>query len=297
MLELGLRLPADTQDRMREHAQHGATLLDVAIEDTERVWGWQDSSLSLPVLGTSGAQLWMKVRSRPVMDVIPKQWAGVAAAERIMSDSNLAVLRPVLVDQETWTGGGWAYQAELTSRLPVRAFSPSRVAPEWMADLPVAWWTNLRAALDGIQELASAELTAIAWQESAARSVGVVDPASWVPSHGDVCAANLGAADSDRPVLFDWDYLGLGPRYIDAAGLFLSSLDTPDVAARVRAHFGDQLDSPAGLYAQSVIAAHWTKRFKSGEHVDLGLTLRTYMRTIEEQAPLTADVGTTQRAT
>ncbi|MGC4998529.1 phosphotransferase family protein [Streptomyces sp. DT195] len=289
---LGLPLLEPTKNRLREQAWHGAAILGVVAEGTEQVWGFQGRSLSLPVLHTSGAQLWMKLRSRPVAEPHPPEWSGVASAERALTGSGLPVLRPVLAAREAWSEGGWAYQAELASRLPVRSFSPSRAAPEWVADLPAAWWANLRIALDGIQELTSAELAPVSWQEKAARSVGVVDPASWVLSHGDVCAANLGATANDKAVLFDWDYIGLGPRFADAASLLISSLDTPDVAARVKAQFGDQLDSPAELYAQSVVASHWFKRVTDGEHVDLGPALRAHMRTIEGRLCLTARVGT-----
>ncbi|KUN17603.1 hypothetical protein AQJ11_37710 [Streptomyces corchorusii] len=285
---LGLPLPEDARDRLHVQARHGAAVLGVVVDGTECVWGWRGGSLSLPVLDTSGAQLWMKLRSRPAGKAAPPTWSGVATAERVMT--GLPVLRPVLIAQETWTCDDFAYQAELASRLPVRSFSPTRVAPEWVADLPAAWWADLRAALDSLQGAASAGLATVAWQEAAARSVGAVDLASWVPSHGDMCAANLGAAGA-RAVLFDWDYIGCGPRFADAAGLLLSSLDTPDVAARVTEHFGDQLDSPAGLYAQSVIAVHWNRRFKAGEHVDLAPALRAHMRTVEERLSLTGNRG------
>lgn len=284
---LGLRLPDDVQDRLRAQARHGAAILGVVPEGAECVWGWQGSSLSLPVLDTSsGAQLWMKLRSRPALDPLPPLWSGVATAERVMT--GLPVLRPVLLTQRAWSCGDWAYQVELTSRMPVRSFSLSRAAPEWVADLPTAWWTDLRAALDNIQGLAPAGLATVAWQEAAARSVGTVDPASWVPSHGDLCWANLGAV-GDQAVLFDWDYIGRGPRFADAAGLLLSSLDTPDVAARIMMHFGDQLDSPEGLYAQSVIGAHWTRRIKAGEHVDLAPALRAHIRTVEKRVSPTGN--------
>ncbi|MET8816102.1 phosphotransferase [Streptomyces sp. NPDC004549] len=294
---LGLPLPEKTQDRLREQARHGAAILGVTSDGPERVWGFQGSSLSLPVVHTSGAPLWMKLRSRPVTEPPPPEWSGVTTAERVLAGSTVPVLRPVLAAHEAWTGGGWSYQAELTSRLPIRSFSPNRVAPNWVADLPGAWWASLRAALDGIQGLAAAGLAPVFWQEKAARSVGAVDPTSWVLSHGDVCAANLGATASGKAALFDWDYIGLGPRFADAASLLISSLDTPDVAACVRAYFGDQLDSPAGLYAQSVVAAHWAKRVKVGEHVDLGPALRAHMRTVEERICLTARLGSVQSTT
>ncbi|CAM5503069.1 MULTISPECIES: phosphotransferase [Streptomyces] len=202
----------------------------------------------------------------------------------------LPVLRPVLMRQEGWSCGDWVYQVELTSRIPVQSFSPNRAAPEWVADLPAAWWAGLRAALDGIQRLASAGLASAHWLEAAVRSVGAVDAAPWAPSHGDVCWANL-AAVGDRAVLFDWEDFGRAPRFTDVAVLLLSSLDTPDVAARVRAHFSDQLDSPDGLYAQVVVAAHWARRFKAGEHVDLAPALRAHMRMVEERASRTGTQG------
>ncbi|MBV1949126.1 phosphotransferase [Streptomyces sp. BV129] len=284
---LRLPLPDRTRDRLREHARHGAAVLGVVSDGPECVWGFQGSSLSFPVRGASGVPLWMKLRSRPVTEPHPPEWSGVAAAERALAGSGLPVLRPVLSAHAAWTKDGWAYQAEVTSRLPVRSFSPSRAAPDRMADLPEAWWDSLRTALDGLQELPAAELDPVSWQEKAARSIGAVDPASWVLSHGDVCAANLGAAGGEA-VLFDWDYIGRGPRFADAASLLISSLDTPDVAARVKAHFGDQLDSPEGLYAQSVVAAHWSKRVNDGEHIDLGPALRAHMRLVEERICLTA---------
>jgi hypothetical protein len=284
---IGLRLPDDVQDRLYGQARHGADLLGVAIDGAERVWGWQGSALSLPVLDTSsGAQLWMKLRSQPAVDPVPPHWSGVATAERVMT--GLPVLRPVLVTQKAWTCGEWAYQAELTSRMSVRSFSPNRAAPEWVADLPAAWWTDLRAALNSIEGLTSAGLAALSWQKAAARSLGAIDLARWVPTHGDLCWANLGAF-GNRVVLFDWDYIGRGPRFADVAGLLLTSLDTPDVAARVKEYFGDQLNSPDGLYAQSVLAVHWSTRFQAGEHVDLEPALQAHMRTVEERLSLTGN--------
>ncbi|MFB7597613.1 phosphotransferase family protein [Streptomyces sp. NPDC056160] len=275
------QLPDDAEDRLRVQARHAAALLGVEVDGTECVWGWQGQSLSLPVLDTT-TELWMKLRARPVRQPAPPHWSGAATAERVMK--GLPVLRPVLVAQEAWNCEGFAYQAELTTRMPVKAFSVTRAAPAWVADLPAAWWADLRAALDSIQTVASAGLAPVAWQEAAARSVGAVVLESWVPSHGDVCAANLGAVDA-RAVLYDWDYIGLGPRYADAACLLLSSLDTPEVAARVKEYFGDQLESPDGLYAQSVVAAHWSMRFKTGEHTDLAPALRAHISRTGNRSP------------
>ncbi|MFF7098288.1 hypothetical protein ACFY9A_38820 [Streptomyces rubradiris] len=101
-----------------------------------------------------------------------------------------------------------------------------------------------------------------------------------------MCWANLGVFGRET-VLFDWDDFGRAPRFADAASLLLSSLDTPDVAARVTEYFSDQLSSPDGLYAQSVIAAHWHTRFQVGEHIDLEPALRAHMRTVEERLSLT----------
>jgi hypothetical protein len=282
----GVRLADGVKDRLLEQARHGAALLGVVFDGAERVWGWEGSALSLPVRSTSsGAELWLKLRSRPAADPVPPYWSGVGVAERVMS--GLRVRRPVLVAQESWECGGWAYQVELMSRIAVRSFSSTRAAPEWVADLPAAWWTDLRAALNSIQEVPPAGLAPITWQETAARSLGAIDYPSWIPSHGDMCWANLGAFGSTQAVLFDWDYIGCAPRFADAASLLLSSLDTPDVAARVTEHFYDQLNSPDGLYAQSVIAAHWRTRFQAGEHIDLEPALRAHMRTVEDRLSLT----------
>ncbi|MGV9934034.1 hypothetical protein ACWDY4_26205 [Streptomyces olivaceoviridis] len=48
-----LRLPADAQDRLLGQAWYGAALLGVVFDGAERVWGWQGSALSVPVLDTS----------------------------------------------------------------------------------------------------------------------------------------------------------------------------------------------------------------------------------------------------
>ncbi|MYR56097.1 phosphotransferase [Streptomyces sp. SID625] len=278
---LALRLPQDTVDRLRVQARHGAAVLGVVADGTDCVWGWQGTSVSMPVLDTGGAQRWMKLRSRPAADPVPALWSGVATAEQVMA--GLPVLRPVLLAQQAWTCDGFAYQAELTTRMPVRSISLNRAAPQWMADLPAAWWADLRAALDSLQEVApAAVLRRVAWQETAARSMGAVHPAPWVPSHGDMCPANLGVAGATA-VLFDWEYIGLGPRFVDAATLLLSSLDTPDVTDCIWSHFGDQLATPEGIYAQSVVAAHFAGRFRAGEHVDLAPALRAHMRTLEER--------------
>ncbi|MEU5083026.1 MULTISPECIES: phosphotransferase [Streptomyces] len=278
-------LADDIRDRLLEQARYGAALLGAVFDGAERVWGWEGSALSLPVLdASSGAERWMKLRSRPAADPVPPYWAGAATAERVVS--GLRVRRPVLLAQKAWACGGWAYQAELMSRIPVRSFSSTRAAPAWVAGLPAAWWSDLRAALDSIQDVPSTGLAPITWQETAARSLGAADPASWVASHGDVCWANL-AVFGREAVLFDWDDFGRAPRFADAASLLLSSLDTPDVAARVTEYFSDQLSSPDGLYAQSVIAAHWHTRFRAGEHIDLEPALRAHMRTVEERLSLT----------
>ncbi|MFD8609652.1 hypothetical protein [Streptomyces sp. NPDC059631] len=154
---LALRLPQDTEDRQRVQARHGAAVLGAVADGTDCVWGWQGESFSLPVLDTaSGAQRWMKLRSRPAADPVPTLWSGVAAAERVMA--GLPVLRPVLLAQQAWACDGFAYQTELTTRMPVRSIGLNRAAPEWMADLPAAWWADLRAALDRLQAAPAAGL-------------------------------------------------------------------------------------------------------------------------------------------
>jgi hypothetical protein len=270
---------------MIEQALHGAPVLGIQLDGPERVWGYAGSSLSLPVLDSAGcASLWLKLRSRPTDEPTPAHWSGVATAERVVT--GLPILRPTLHATHAWTCDGYAYQAEVATRMPVRSLSRTRQAPAQVVDLPAAWWADLRATLDRIVGADRTGLAPVSWKEAAARAAeATVEPSSWVPSHGDLCWANLGAGEG-RAVLFDWDYVGLGPRHADAAGLFLTSLDRPDAAARVRDHFGDQLDSPAGLYAQLVIGTHWTTRFRDGEHIDLAPALLAHMATVRERLSL-----------
>jgi hypothetical protein len=265
----------EVQLHLKAEFAHAVSLLGLTGEESRPVWGWEGRSLSGPVRTSAGKPCWLHLRWRSAYDDEPRQWTQVAHAE--LAVHGLPINRPQFLNAERFTRLGRRYQAELYTRAPLPALTSSRAAPADAHTLPPGWWTQLREALDTLRQAPARGLRPIDWCAKAARATADSDSGQWIPAHGDFCWANL-ANHAGTPWIFDWDTFDLAPPYTDAATLLICSLDRPDVATRVRETFADQLDSPAGHYAQRMLGAHWLTRTTAGEHVDLEPALHAHLR-------------------
>lgn len=73
--------------------------------------------------------------------------------------------------------------------------------------------------------------------------------------------------------LLDWEGWGMAPAGYDAATLYCHSLLVPGVAARVRAEFAEELDTPDGVRAQLLVVARMLGRSGQGDYPELVLPL------------------------
>ncbi|HEY3692833.1 MAG TPA: hypothetical protein VGL46_21535 [Pseudonocardiaceae bacterium] len=95
---------------------------------------------------------------------------------------------------------------------------------------------------------------------------------------GLAAARAAGARSGRRPRLEQLgvvDEVGWGraPAGYDVAMLYAHSLLQPAVAARVRAEFADELESPDGLLSQLYATARMLLRINSGDYADLAIPL------------------------
>ncbi len=125
-----------------------------------------------------------------------------------------------------------------------------------------AWWTGLRTALHGLQQVPAPDgrrshtpgyIARIPNHLTEVIEAGVdLTVRTWVTSHGDLHWANL---TRDSLVLLDWEGWGTAPAGYDAAVLHAYALAEPETAAEVHACFSDVLDTAGSRLAQLLISA------------------------------------------
>lgn len=237
------------------HAHAVSRLAHVREPGTAEAWGHGGRTLGGPVTGPH-RRAWLRVLETPRDKRGGKLWFGTQQAAALP----LSVPRPQLLKVTDWNAGEYAYRAELTAYVtaPVCSTTPDLPNP---VNVPGAWWTQLRNALDEIATTpvpaAREPVISQAYVHRAIpRFLGIDDIDTtvrrWTLAHGDLHWANLTAPEL---TILDWEGFGPAPYGFDAANLHAYALSAPDMAAAVHDTFADILDTPDGRLAELTVAA------------------------------------------
>nr|WP_230423383.1 hypothetical protein [Streptomyces radicis] len=189
----------------------------------------------------------MRIERRARERIDGQGWNGVECA---------AVLQGVAMP-EWFAGLAWSdpddgsmWRADETQLVTAEPMKPTD-----RAELPDAWWATLTESLDA---LAAQTTTRVATPDTVTISREVVAEViqkafpeagidisldEWATAHADLSWANLTTPEC---YLLDWEDWGMAPRGLDSAKLWVSSLDVPEVAERVRHERRGDLGSRTG---------------------------------------------------
>lgn len=243
--------------------EHAVRVLAVA-RDGGTVQGWRGRTLSGPVR-RGRDPLWLRLVSSPTALARGTWWTGTA-------DSSVlpALPKPVVLAVEEWDlpdVEGYRLRAELMTRLPGRALSPTpELAPGTTVD-PAAW-IELGRALDRLAAVPTErESTVPATVDRLLHSFfGDRFPRStscWTTAHGDLHPGNLLVAPLG---IADWEAWGRGPEHLDVATLYVHSLAAPDARRSLLDALGERLHSDAARPALAFAAAKVLARSVSGDY-------------------------------
>lgn len=269
----------------QRHRTHMHTLLNDAAHGFglelvgEGVFGWRDRTLGALARGPNGGR-WVRVTTEFPRWAYGRFWTGNADASAITG-----IPRPEVVAVAEWDDPPRRVRAEAATVLSGRVCSAS----SYLHDRPQVsanWWANLRGALD---RLAFVETGRIAVdQATVTRRLTVffgeaLDPTvtHWHTAHADLHWNNLLGPELG---ILDWESWGTGPAGLDAAILYCHSLTHPEIAARVRQVFADQLDTPDGLRAQLFVIARLLLRIEYGDHPEPAPLLHRHARQLLNDA-------------
>ncbi|GAA3056412.1 hypothetical protein GCM10020229_80210 [Kitasatospora albolonga] len=262
----------DTATRMRDAHTAAASALAVALDGEREAWGWRGRTLGRPVTSVSG-NAWLRLVCAPVEKAGGKIWDGPQEAERFMPP---AVPRPHLQAWHTWTDGGNGYLAELYDRITDPTITTDGPLLRSAPAVGDTWWESLGTTLTAVAAVPTDRVAMR--QEYLDRAMphylgdgfDTTVPA-WSTAHGDLHWANL-----TQPTLtvLDWEGWGVAPTGYDAAVLHAYSLLVPETAAEIRHHLGHILDTPAGRFAELVVATELLQGIERGDHTELEGPLR-----------------------
>ena len=252
----------DRRTRQRMLAAFAAACDRLQIHDTTDtpVWGWRGRTLSRRVL-LAASPCWMRLAASPKDRIAQTFWRGNVSAEHELPGS---VPKPRLLRFQEHDDQSWAYATEVFELSPTTALSPTPATLRPLVPTE-AWWQQLRTTLNAVATVPTTRYTitpaflATIMAQVLGHNLPPAPPDPWVTSHGDLHWANLAGPTL---TIFDWEGWGLAPTGYDAATLLVHSLHCPLTTTEVRRHFADQLDTPAGRYAQqAVLAEHlWIHR-------------------------------------
>ncbi len=255
----------ETASQMRQALETATRRLEVTRQGTEARWGWRGRSLSVPVSGG----LWLRLLAVSAERAGIPWWDGPQLASARMPST---VPMPAFLRASEWrTDGGELYRAELYERFERRSITTERLPPLGI-DLPDAWWTSLQTALHEVAQVRTDRQCVrqgrLDWAMPLYLPSGVsTHVRSWTAAHGDVTWSNLAAP---KLAIFDWETWGTAPLGWDAASLYVSSLDRPELAAKVRQVFSTTLDTDDGRVAILGAASMWLEKIEN-EHLHLSL--------------------------
>ncbi|MCJ1685895.1 phosphotransferase [Rathayibacter sp. VKM Ac-2927] len=246
--------------------EHALRVLAVA-RDGDTVPGWRGRTLSGPVR-RDREPLWLRLVSSPSALAQGAWWTGTADSAVLP-----ALPKPVVLAVEEWdppSVEGFRLRAELMTRLPGRALSPTaELALETEVDPAV--WVELGEILDALAAVPTQrESTVPATVDRLLHSFfGDRFPRGtpcWTTAHGDLHPGNLLVAPLG---LADWEAWGRGPEHLDVATLYVHSLAAPDARRSLVEVLGERLHSDAALPALAFAAAKVLARSVSGDYPTL----------------------------
>jgi hypothetical protein len=257
---------------MRKAHANAARTFNASRVDESESWGWRGRTLSRRVT-TEDGERWLRLVSVPADKAGGKLWEGPTQAELTMPSS---VPRPRLRASSSWADPEDAYLAELYDVVTDKTISTDSPVLRSTPRLTGDWWLGLVTALDAINDVPTTRVALR--QEYLERAMPQFlgftpsqDGVVWAAAHGDLHWANLTA-----PALhvLDWEGWGLAPAGYDAAMLHTYSLLVPDVAAGVRHHLSDQLNTPSGRFAELAVITQLLQTNRRGDNLELEHLLR-----------------------
>lgn len=267
---------------MRAAHDHAAHYLNV-VRTGSVVWGWHGRTIGARVIDRSRSR-WLRVAGAPPYTRGGHQWTGNSRAHAEVP----AITMPKLLNATEWTSQGFTYRAELSDYIhdPICSDQPALTRE---LDLPTAWWQTLRHDLDALSTVTTDRVgfPQDFIDQVLLASLGIVSEVpAWATSHGDCHWANLTLT---RPVLLDWEMWGAAPAGFDCAMLHTYSLLTPTTAATIRRVFADQLETPAGRFAELFAIALLLRTTHDDDNRLLLPALHTRLRRL--QVPRTPSPG------
>ena len=262
---------ADAQFRewMHENLQRAATHFGLVLDGEPRL-GWIDRSIGAPV-SRREERFWLRVVSENKQWIDGNFWTGNL-------DANVftGLAKPRVLDVYEWEEHR-QQRAEVLTLLPGSPCSHTDALREPI-DLPDAWWAELRRTVDVVASTPTKRVNAdqeLVSSRIRQRFGDATDSAvpRWETVHGDLHWANLMGLGFG---LLDWEWWGRGPAGTDAATLLSYSLLVPEMVERVRAAFGDVLESESGRVAQLYVASRLFRRMDKGDHPDLAMALAAH---------------------
>lgn len=241
---------------------------ETAVEPT---YGWRDRTIGAPVT-VGGERRWLRATAEHEDWADGESWTGNSDAIQVTG-----VPKPTVLDRVEWDELPVRIYAELMTYIPDKVLSPTPELRESL-DVPVRWWTELRAAVDALAKNPT---------ERGAERPGWYTPTlrvffgaradhltpAWATEHMDLHWANLTAPNL---WVLDWEHWGRAPAGYGAALLYCYSLLVPDAARQVRDVFADLLDSESGTYAQLCVIGHLLRRIDRGDDRDLTIPLHEH---------------------
>ena len=234
--------------------EESARRLDAVLAPGGRVyrWGFVGSPVKF-----RGRRAWLRVSPFLEHEMSRKAWRGTAEAAAIPGLS-----KPVLLYRIEWQADGpepVRVSAEILTLVTDSLASKERflrTAP----DLPAHWFRDLSASLAALRAYPTyrrfpvhdAEEYGYLLSATYRRPV----PAGCVPAFGtEHIDLNWENVTAPRFCILDMEHWCVAVTGYGAAYLYLTALEVPAIAARVRTVLADVLDTPTGRYAQLVAAA------------------------------------------
>jgi hypothetical protein len=234
--------------------EESASRLGAVLDPCGRVhrWGFVGS----PVM-FRGRRTWLRVSPFLEHEMSRKAWRGTAEAAAIPG-----VSKPALLHRIEWHDDGpqpTPVSAEVLTLVTDPLASRQRflrTAP----DLPADWYRDLSASLAALRAYPTSRRFPVHDAEEYGYLLSATYrrpvPAGCVPAFGtehiDLNWENITAS---RFQIIDMEHWCVAVTGYGAAYLYLTALEVPSVADRVRAVLADVLNTPTGRYAQLVAAA------------------------------------------
>jgi len=203
-------------------------------------------SIGAGVRGPDGTPCWMKVSG---VHGPPGPWyrEGEESAAAITG-----IPKPLLRKIHDWTSDDVHWRAFLTTAALSEAIGPTLSFGLGLRPVTDLWLEHLEAALNALARIETSRLRLPRDQivDRITLRFGARAPhtaTEWRAAHGDLNWSNVTAPNLS---LLDWEMWGMAPRGYDAAVLIVRSCADPPLAARLRAVFARDLDTPSGRVAQ-----------------------------------------------